>query len=64
MNIKDLLTIITGKKEKKGTWLKDKLQNHVELTYHCSECGFEAWGKYELTKYCGGCGARMKKTDI
>lgn len=45
--------------ERKGTWLKDDIQNHVELTYHCSECGFEVLGKYELTKYCGGCGARM-----
>jgi predicted RNA-binding Zn-ribbon protein involved in translation (DUF1610 family) len=65
MNIKDLLTFFTGKKktEKKGTWIKDKLQKHVELTYHCSECGFKAWGKSELTKYCGGCGAKMNREE-
>ena len=65
MNLKDLLSIITGKEktERKGTWLKDDIQNHVELTYHCSECGFKAWGKSELTKYCGGCGAQMNREE-
>ena len=43
-----------------GHWIEDEEQNHVEVCYHCSECGFEAWGKHERTNYCGGCGAYMK----
>ena len=45
--------------EKTGYWIEDEDQRHVEITYHCSECGFRAWGEGELTDFCGGCGARM-----
>ena len=41
-------------------WVEDKEQIHVEKTYHCSSCGFRAWGDYEKTEYCGGCGSKMK----
>lgn len=43
----------------KSEWIEDDKQNHVEKTYHCSECGFKAWGEAEKTKFCGGCGAKM-----
>lgn len=59
----NLLVEARGDSRKNGTWLKDDIQNHVELTYHCSECGFEAWGENELTKYCGGCGAQMNREE-
>lgn len=45
---------------KKGKWVEDDEQIHIELTYHCSECGFQAWGEHEKTDYCGGCGADMR----
>lgn len=53
---------IIDPERKKGKWLEDDEQIHVELTYHCSECGFQAWGEYEKTDYCGGCGADMRET--
>ena len=43
-----------------GKWLLDEEQNHIEFTYHCSECGATAWGKSELTKYCYNCGSKME----
>ena len=43
-----------------GHWIENEKQNHVEKMYHCSECGFNAWGRYEKTKFCGGCGVRME----
>ena len=43
-----------------GRWIENEKQNHVEKMYHCSECGFNAWGSYEKTKFCGGCGLRME----
>lgn len=46
-------------KPKTGYWVENEKQTHVEKMYHCSECGFEAWGKGECTDYCGGCGVRM-----
>lgn len=48
---------------KKGKWVEDDEQIHVELTYHCSECGFQAWGEHEKTDYCGICGAEMERKD-
>lgn len=42
-----------------GEWIENEDQHHVEIIYHCSECGFQAWGDGELTNFCGGCGARM-----
>lgn len=44
----------------KGEWVEDEKQNHIELTYHCSECGHRAWGKHEKTNFCGECGADMR----
>ena len=44
---------------KTGHWIEDAEQHHVEKTYHCSECGHGAWGEYEKTEYCGGCGSKM-----
>ena len=43
-----------------GEWLEDEKQNHIEKSFHCSSCGFGAWGAYEKTKFCGGCGSKMK----
>ncbi len=46
-----------------GKWVKDEEQTHVELTFHCSECGHRAWRTYEMTKYCPDCGSRMDEVD-
>lgn len=49
-----------GEQEQKvGHWIENEKQTHIEKIYHCSECGFKAWGKCECTNYCGGCGCRM-----
>lgn len=58
---KDVRTIIEElpSAEKIGKWIENEDQHHVEIIYHCSECGFQAWGEGELTNFCGGCGARM-----
>lgn len=45
---------------KHGEWIEDEEQNHVELTFHCSECGCEAWGIEETTNFCPECGADMR----
>ena len=50
---------VTPQEPKTGHWIEDAEQHHVEKTYHCSECGHGAWGEYEKTEYCGGCGAKM-----
>ena len=42
-----------------GEWVEDEQQLHVEKTYHCSKCGYPAWGVTEKTKYCPGCGTYM-----
>ena len=47
--------------ERKGHWIEDEEQKHVEKTWHCSECGNQAWGEYEKTTYCCHCGAKMKR---
>ena len=49
--------------EKKGRWVKDDEQNHVEMTWHCDQCGAEAWGFEELTFYCPMCGTRMVNVE-
>ena len=36
---------------------------HVERTFRCSNCGFNAWGIDERTNYCGNCGADMRGGD-
>lgn len=46
-----------------GKWIKDKEQNHVELTFHCSVCGRKAVGRFEKTRYCGDCGAKMEVNE-
>lgn len=51
------------KEPKTGHWVENEKQIHVEKMYHCSECGFEAWGECERTNYCGGCGARMSEVS-
>jgi len=43
-----------------GKWIEDEEQNNVELTFHCSECGRKAVGRFEKTRYCGDCGAKME----
>ena len=43
--------------QKTGHWIEDEQQIHVVKTYHCSECGYDAWD--ERTKFCSNCGARM-----
>ena len=48
-------------KGRDGIWVLDEEQEHVELTYHCSECGSMAWGEAEKSKYCPDCGAKMKR---
>lgn len=47
-----------------GRWIEDKIQIHIEKTYHCSECECQAWGEYEKTNYCPNCGAKMFAKDI
>lgn len=42
-----------------GRWVVDEIQNHVEKTYHCSKCDYQAWGENEKTRYCPNCGASM-----
>ena len=42
-----------------GEWIEDEEQHHIEKCFHCSECGFGAWGRYEKTRFCGGCGSKM-----
>lgn len=49
--------------ERKGHWIEDEEQKHVEKTWHCSECGNQAWGEYEKTTYCCHCGARMEEKE-
>lgn len=44
---------------KSGEWIENEEEKHIEICYHCSKCGFVAWGKYEKTKFCGGCGTKM-----
>ncbi len=46
-----------------GRWIKDKIQNHVEKTYHCSKCDYQAWGENEKTRYCPNCGAKMDEEE-
>jgi hypothetical protein len=58
-NILTKLPSVTPQEPKTGHWIEDAEQHHVEKTYHCSECGHGAWGEYEKTEYCGGCGAKM-----
>lgn len=48
---------------KTGHWVEDEKQEHVEVIYHCSECGHMAWGECECTNYCGGCGADMREVS-
>ena len=48
---------------KQGKWIEDIEQNHIEKCWHCSECGYKAWGKYEKTDFCGGCGAKMDGSE-
>ena len=43
-----------------GKWVEDEEQRHVEITYHCNNCGYSAWGEQEKTNYCGNCGADMR----
>ena len=43
-----------------AAWELDEQQEHVEKIYHCSNCGYRAWGEYEKTDFCGGCGAEMR----
>lgn len=46
----------------KGKWIEDDEhnQNHIEKIWHCSECNYEAWGEYDKSDFCGGCGADMR----
>lgn len=44
---------------KYGEWIENKEKKNIEICYHCSKCGFGALGKYEKTKFCGGCGTKM-----
>lgn len=46
-----------------GEWIEDEEQNHVEITFHCSECGYKAWGIEETTNFCPNCGADMRGDD-
>lgn len=46
-----------------GKWIEDEEQNNVELTFHCSECGRKAVGRFEKTRYCGDCGAMMEVSE-
>ena len=47
-----------------AAWELDEQQEHVEKIWHCSNCGYRAWGSYEKTDFCGGCGADMRgETD-
>ena len=46
-----------------GKWIEDEDQNHVELTFRCSECGRKAVGRFEKTRYCGDCGAKMEVSE-
>ena len=27
-----------------GEWIEDEVQTYIEKMYHCSNCGFKAWG--------------------
>lgn len=44
-------------------WDENGEQKHIEKCYRCHKCGFRAWGSYEKTMFCGGCGAKMKGCD-
>ena len=46
---------------KTGKWVEDTEQTHIEKCWYCSECGYKAWGQYEKTDFCGGCGAKMEE---
>lgn len=43
---------------RKGKW---EVINEKEEVYSCSECGFVAWSKAEISNYCPNCGARMEE---
>lgn len=58
--MEEILKNLPSVKLPKGEWVLEEEQNHVELMYSCSECGFIAWGEYEKTNYCPNCGARME----
>ena len=45
---------------KRGEW---EVINEKEEVYSCSECGFVAWGKAEISNYCPNCGARMEEDN-
>lgn len=38
---------------------KEESQKHIEPLYRCTNCGVRVWGAYEMTDFCGGCGAKM-----
>lgn len=59
-NLEDMKILLS---QRTGHWIEDEEQNHVEVCYHCSECGFEAWGEHEKTSFCGGCGAWMTERE-
>ena len=55
----DAVIALASAQPEPGEWVEDERQIHVEKTYHCSKCGYQAWGEYEKTKYCPGCGKYM-----
>lgn len=57
-NLEDMKILLS---QRTGHWIEDEEQNNVEVCYHCSECGFEACGEHEKTRFCGGCGAWMRE---
>ena len=52
---KDIAPVVHAKWE----YDEEELQKHIEPLYRCTNCGFRAWGDYEMTDFCGGCGAKM-----
>ena len=56
----DDFPVVEVPEQKTGQWVEDDEQTHVEKTYHCSECGWPAWGEDEKTCFCPNCEARMK----
>ena len=55
----DRLPSVNPQEPKTGHWIENDIQEHVELVYHCDQCGNEAWGEYEKTPFCSNCGAKM-----
>ena len=57
----ELLDMVEPKEsEDMAHWIKDEVQNHIEIKYHCSKCGYGAWGETEKTNYCPNCGTKME----